>query len=141
MHLAHMWLLRNPVAIIISQYKESNSATLRRLRRQERENRSTIRVTGETCFCGTCKKWDTKIFLDVTKKHILSGSIIHTNLWQGYNGIVKTLDLQHCAMNHSVDFKNPQTNAHTNAIEGPWNGFKIQIPSRFRMKKDMNEWL
>jgi len=33
-------------------------------------------------------------------------------------------------VNHSEGFKNLQTGAHTNTIEGNWRGIKVQIPTQ-----------
>ena len=38
-------------------------------------------------------------------------------------------------VNHSKNFKDPVTGAHTNTIEGTWNGFKQSIILRNRNKK------
>ncbi|CEF67761.1 Transposase, ISXO2-like domain-containing protein [Strongyloides ratti] len=92
-------------------------------------------------FAVPVEKRDSETLLDVIKKHVKPGSIIHTDLWRGYEGIEEKLGFKHCTVNHSVSFKDPETGIHTNTIEGTWNGFKIMIPARSRTKKDMEERL
>ncbi|CEF61530.1 Transposase, ISXO2-like domain-containing protein [Strongyloides ratti] len=42
-------------------------------------------------FAVPVEKRDSETLLDVIKKHVAPGSIIHTDLWRGYNGIEKQL--------------------------------------------------
>ncbi|CEF59896.1 Transposase, ISXO2-like domain-containing protein [Strongyloides ratti] len=83
------------------------------------------------------EKRDSDTFLDVIKKHVAPGFIIHTDLWEGYNEIEKKLGFKHYTVNHSVSFKGPKTGIHTNTIKGTWNGLKLMIPAQERTKKDM----
>lgn len=66
-------------------------------------------------------------------RHVTPGSIIHTDLWRGYLNLSQ-LGFQHLTVNHSQCFKNPLTGVHTNTIEGTWNGFKICIRPRNRVR-------
>ena len=44
-------------------------------------------------------------------------------------------DFQHFTVNHSIEFKDAVTDAHTNIIEGLWYHAKLSCPS-FNRKKD-----
>ncbi|CEF61372.1 Transposase, ISXO2-like domain-containing protein [Strongyloides ratti] len=92
-------------------------------------------------FAVPVKKRGSETLLEVIKKHVVPGLIIHSDLWRGYNGIEDILGFKHYTVNHSVNFKDPETGIHTNSIERTWNRFKLLISARSRTKKDMEERL
>lgn len=52
--------------------------------------------------------------------NVLEGSTIITDSWKGYKDLGK-YKYKHLKVNHSKNFKDPETGAHTNTIEGCWN--------------------
>lgn len=70
--------------------------------------------------------------LKLILEHVRPGSIIHTDMWKGYNGLDRCTRYEHLTVNHSENFKDPHTGVHTNTIEGTWNGLKMQIKPRNR---------
>lgn len=59
-------------------------------------------------------------------KHIEKGSIIISDLWNGYSGIENlNNDYKHLTVNHSENFVDPDTGADTNEIERLWKELKM----------------
>lgn len=76
----------------------------------------------------------------IITKHVREGSIIYTDLWKGYNRLSRS-GYEHSTVNHSENFKDPVTGTHTNTIEGTWNGLKMQIKPRCRVKDKIDDHL
>lgn len=75
--------------------------------------------------------------LPIIATHVLPGSIVYTDLWRGYSRIQEELFLMHFTVNHSETFVDPVTGVHTNSIEGTWNGLKMSISPRSRVREGM----
>ena len=59
--------------------------------------------------------------LDMIRRHVRPGSIIHTDLWRAHSGLSNALNMQHSTVNHSLHFVS-QDGVHISTIEGTWNG-------------------
>lgn len=92
------------------------------------------RTKEKRCFLLKVEKRDEKTIKDILEKYIKKGSIVYTDCWKGYLNI-EELGYKHKTVNHSENFVDPKTGAHTNTIEGLWNGIKIQIAPRNRNKE------
>lgn len=78
----------------------------------------------------------------ILTRFIRPGSIIVTDLWRGYSGLSLIPGFeQHLTVNHSQYFTDPDTHANTNAIEGSWNGIKLNIRPRSRTWDKIDEHL
>ena len=49
--------------------------------------------------------------------------------------------MAHWTVNHSKNFKDPDTGVHTNTIEGTWHGLKIKISNKNRTSNNINKHL
>lgn len=67
---------------------------------------------------------------DVIARHVLAGSIVHTDLWKGYSGLSTSMGFTHRTVNHSSGFKNHETGVYTTTVEETNNGLKIHIRPR-----------
>jgi transposase-like protein len=83
---------------------------------------------------------DSTSLLNVIADHVLPGSIILTDMWKGYAGL-SAAGFTHLVVNHSLHFTDPQTGVSTNTIEGTWNGVKLTIAQRSRVREGMEERL
>ena len=68
--------------------------------------------------------------LSIIHQVVEPGTTIIHDKWSSYNKI-KDLGYTSLSVNHSYNFVDPETGAHTNKIEGLWNQFK-------RKFKEMN---
>lgn len=105
------------------------------------------RTTAKRAFMVTVPDRTAQTLQNIILQHVRPGSTIHTDLWRGYFGLgaIQGLDghalFTHLTVNHSLFFRDPETNVHTNTIEGLWNGLKICITPRGRCQDGMNERL
>lgn len=82
--------------------------------------------------------------LPLIKKHVKPGSIIISDMWKAYE---KIEDLHGCffthqTVNHSKEFKNKETGACTNTIEGAWRSrLKSKIDTRNYHRFCLGEYL
>lgn len=65
--------------------------------------------------------------ISVIKEFILPGSTIYSDCWKAYNNLDKE-GFQHLTVNHSLNFVDPDTGAHTQNIERVWREVRGNIP-------------
>lgn len=90
------------------------------------------RTTGGRMFVEVVENRSEDVLLGVLERNVHPESIIHSDMWRGYKNIEERLGMEHHTVNHSKNFVDPGSGAHTNTIEGIWNGFKLRIPPRKR---------
>ncbi|CAF1031433.1 unnamed protein product [Brachionus calyciflorus] len=61
------------------------------------------------------------------KKYIKPQTTIISDCWSSYQYLQKA-EFEHLTINHTIEFKNPETGAHTNIIEGTWFHLKRSLP-------------
>ena len=85
-----------------------------------------------------------KTLIPIINRHCLDGSIFCSDSWKAYNSLAEHLDLEdvlYFPVNHSENYLNPITGAHTQTVEGLWRHCKEFLP-RFGMKpKDLGSYL
>ncbi|GFU38847.1 mitotic-spindle organizing protein 2A [Trichonephila clavipes] len=64
--------------------------------------------------------------LSVIKEWVVPGSVIISDCWKAYNCLSHE-GYQHLRFNHSLTFKDPETGAHTNSIEGTLSAIKRSL--------------
>jgi IS1 family transposase len=111
------------------------------------------RVEGAWIIGGVERTEERKLFVvrvqDRTKQTISNlisrfvkpGSIILTDKWKSYDYLSKETQFTHHTVNHTLHFKDPDTQIHTNTIEGTWSGIKSKIPKRNRSGAFVDEHL
>ncbi|GFX86942.1 mitotic-spindle organizing protein 2A [Trichonephila clavipes] len=62
----------------------------------------------------------------VIREWILPGTTIISDCWRAYE-CLSDEGYRHLTVNHSLTFKDPETGAHTNAIEGTWSAIKRNL--------------
>ena len=96
-------------------------------------------VEGQWVFGGICRE-DKKIFLvpvpdnkrdratlePIILKHIVQGSTIISDCWRAYDSL-GAKGFHHLTVNHSYNFVDPTSGAHTNNIESLWWQIKRQL--------------
>ncbi|GFR08139.1 putative transposase-like protein [Trichonephila clavata] len=70
----------------------------------------------------------TDSLLSVINEYIPPGSIIISDCWKSYD-CPSNEGFVHLMANHSVSFKDPDTGAHTNTVEGTSAAVKSGIPA------------
>ena len=79
--------------------------------------------------------------LAVILKFVRPGSIVITDLWRSYSQLSGNLGLTHLTVNHSQTYKDKESSACTNTIEGTWIGLKVRMPPRNRVSCGIDESL
>ncbi|KAK2960423.1 hypothetical protein BLNAU_4640 [Blattamonas nauphoetae] len=83
------------------------------------------------CFIVPVPRRSAEILIPLIYKYIRPGSTIHSVEWRAYAQIDP--EYRHLTLNHSVQYKNPATDACTNMIEGfvtvPASSFSLLVYS------------
>lgn len=78
-------------------------------------------------FLTTVENRNADTLLPIIERYIAPGSIIHSDQWAAYNGIININVLppyQHLTVNHTENFVDPATGATTNHVECMWKNCK-----------------
>ncbi|XP_042880721.1 uncharacterized protein LOC122258689 [Penaeus japonicus] len=102
-------------------------------------------IDGQWVFGGICRETrdlflvpvedrTSETLLAVIKERIAPGSIIISDCWKAYNCLSHE-GYRHLTVNHTYNFVDPDTLAHTNTIERQWREAKRKVPLCGRRKK------
>ncbi|CEP16296.1 hypothetical protein [Parasitella parasitica] len=95
------------------------------------------RTKQRRCFMKVAENRNALALNEIIRRHILPGSIVHTDCWRAYRSISDLeTNLTHRTVNHSESFITPD-GVHTNTIEGTWSAIKLITSPRLRTKKMM----
>ena len=82
--------------------------------------------------------------LPIVDRHCLDGTIFCSDGWKAYNKLRDHLQIEDClhfSVNHSENFVDPETGAHTQTIEGLWRHCKAFLPSFGLKSRDLHTYL
>ena len=85
-----------------------------------------------------------KILLPIINKHCLEGTLFCSDGWKAYNCLADHLELDdvlHYQVNHSKNYVDPNTGAHTQTIEGLWSHVKDFLPNHGMKPCDLGSYL
>ncbi|CAI6354362.1 unnamed protein product [Macrosiphum euphorbiae] len=78
------------------------------------------------CFLMPAEFRNKKTLLTIIKQWILLGTNIISDCWKSYD-CLKHEGYVHLTVNHSINFKDLETDAHTNNVEGMWRHAKASL--------------
>ena len=82
----------------------------------------TERITGNS-FLVEVEKRDAATLLPIIQHHIRPGSVIYSDEWRAYCRL-GGMGYTHKTVNHSQNFVDPITGAHTQQVESMWSSCK-----------------
>lgn len=91
-----------------------------------------VRVTGESFFIPVPDR-TRKTLTKLVRKYVRPGSIIITDCWRAYYTLRSRF--KYLTVNHSKNFVDPDSGAHTNNIERRWRDIRAAIPKYGRSEK------
>ena len=82
------------------------------------------------------EKRDAATLVPLIQQYIEPGSVIFLDEWWAYSSL-QSLGYTHHTVNHSQNFVDPNTGAHTQTVERMWGGVKAMM----RKQRSMNSLL
>ena len=86
-----------------------------------------------SCFVVPVQNRNRDTLLTIIKDRILPGTTIISDCWKAYD-CLESEGFKHLTVNHSYNFVDPDTGAHTNTIERQWREIKRKVPVFGRKK-------
>ena len=83
----------------------------------------------KNCFMRSVEDRSTDTMIPMIKEHVLPGSVIISDCWKAYSRLEEE-GYVHQTVNHSKEFLNKETGAHTNTIESTWRAVKTSAETR-----------
>lgn len=76
------------------------------------------------CFMTTVPDRSANTLIPIIAQHIRPGTTVISDMWRAYSGVANIPGLIHQTVNHSHNFVDPETGAHTQMIERCWRSAK-----------------
>ncbi|KAF8789164.1 putative transposase-like protein like [Argiope bruennichi] len=92
------------------------------------------------CFMAVVPVRTSETLISVLKEWVLPGSTVMSDCWKAYDCLASEAFV-HLTVNHSLTFKDPDTGAHTNSIEGTWGACKRSLKGTRKVKDGMDGYL
>ena len=86
-----------------------------------------IERESKKCFFVTVEDCSQRTLLQIIKDNIKPGTTIISDYWKAYDCLNKE-GFEHLKVNHSLNFVDPDSGAHTNTIESTWRALKKFLP-------------
>ena len=87
----------------------------------------------KNCFMCSVEDRSADTLIPVIKHNVLPGTTIISDCWKAYCWLEEEGYL-HQTVNHSKEFVNKDTGAHTNTIESTWRAIKTSLPKHGSVK-------
>ena len=98
-------------------------------------------IKGQWVFGGICRQTkqfflvpverrDKETLIPIITERIANGTTIMSDCWKSCD-CLSTMDFEHLTINHSYNFVDPNTEAHTQNIENLWWQIKRQLPETY----------
>lgn len=81
----------------------------------------------KNCFFTCVADRTAETLTEIIKNNIKPGTTIISDCWKAYSKLDQE-GFKHLTVNHSVNFVDPETGAHTNTIESTWRALKKSLP-------------
>lgn len=92
-----------------------------------------IERESKKCFLVPVNARNKETLYPIITEWVRPGTTIITDSWRAYDGLDK-IGFVHLKVNHSRNFVDPETGAHTNTIESIWQAVKRSFPTSGRRK-------
>ena len=87
----------------------------------------------KNCFLVSVEDRSADTLIPIIMKPVLLGTTIISDCWKAYSKLEEE-GFQHQTVNHSKEFINKETGAHTNTIESTWRAVKTSLPKHGAVK-------
>ena len=94
-------------------------------------------IEGQWVYGGICRQRDKDKLLPIIRAHIFLGTCVMSDMWKAYD-CLKDEGYTHLTVNHSLNFIDAATCAHTQRNENTWWGVQRSMP-RTGTSKDLFE--
>jgi len=99
-----------------------------------------IERDSKRCFFEIVEDRSAQTLIPLIKKYIKPGTQIISDCWKAYSSLEKE-GYTHLTVNHSKEFKNPETGACTNLVESTWHAVKKSLPKSGTQKQLYDSYL